>query len=92
MDFRAVSLVALLTVNRQLHHQLIVVVLGPVDLALHGLLILLSKHLGTLRAELELLEVGLQALDDLTVLLRTHGGQLDTQHQSFYSSQSQEKV
>lgn len=88
IDLKAVSLLVLLTVNRQLHHQLIIVVLGPVDLVLHGLLILVSKHLRTLRAELELLEVGLQAFDNLTVFVRTHLGQLDTQHQSFYTSKS----
>lgn len=72
------SLSIVLTVNGQLHHQLLIMGLGSVDLVLHGLLILVRNHPRTLRADFELLEVGLQALDDVTVFLWTHLSQLDT--------------
>lgn len=72
-----------LTVNRQLHHQLVVMGLGSVDLMLHGLLILICKHLRTLRADFELLEVVLQALNNLAVFLWTHLGQLETKNMEF---------
>lgn len=79
----ALPLPIVLTVNGQLHHQLVIMGLGSVDLVLHGLLVLVGKHLRALRADFELLKVGLQALDDLTVFLRMHLGQLDTQNMEF---------
>lgn len=86
----ALPLSTVLTVNGQLHHQLLIMVLGSVDLVLHGLLLLIGKHLRALTADFELLEVGLQALDDLAVFLRTHLGQLDTHtRERFYTSKSQ---
>lgn len=83
----AASLSIVLTVNGQLHHQLVIMGLGPIDLVLYGLLVLVGKHLRALRADFELLEVGLQALDDLTVFLRTHLGQLNTHNIEFLSKQ-----
>lgn len=76
-----------LTVKGQLHHQLVIMGLGSVDLVLHGLLLLVGKHLRALTADFELLKVGLQALDDLTVFLRTHLGQLDTHKREFLYQQ-----
>lgn len=67
-----------LTVGRQLHHQLVIAGLGSSHLVLNGLLVLVNKHLGALTVQHELLIVCFQALDDFTVLLRAHLGQLNT--------------
>lgn len=68
----------ILTISRQLHHQLIIVGLGSIELALHCPLVLVSKHLGALAAYFELLEMRLQTLENLTLFLRLHLSQLDT--------------
>lgn len=65
-----------LTVCRQPYDQCVVVGLGSSILALHPLLLILSKHLGAMAVAKELLVVSLQTLNDVTVLLRTHLGQL----------------
>lgn len=54
------------------------VVLGFIEVALDGFLVLLPEHLGTLAGAQELLVVSLQSFDDVAVLLRTHLGQLSS--------------
>lgn len=71
-------MLVILTVSRQLHHDLIEVGLSSGELSLDAFLVLVSKHLGAVAAPLELLVVSLQTLDKFTVFLRTHAGQLNT--------------
>lgn len=68
----------ILTISRQLYHKPLIVCLGSIELILNTPLVLISKHLGAMAGQLELLVVSLEALDNLTVLLRTHLGQLNT--------------
>lgn len=68
----------ILTIGWQLHHQLVVVGLGLCELVLDAPFVIVSEHLRSQGAPFELLVVSLQVLDDLTILLRTHLGQLNT--------------
>lgn len=72
----------ILTVSRQLHHDLVIVGLGSGELVLNHLLVLVSKHLGAVAGHFELLVASLQALDELAVFLGTHAGQLNTDTQT----------
>ena len=66
----------LLTVGRQLDHELVVVCLGTGILAFDASLVLVPKHLGAMATGFELVIVRLQALDDAAVFLWTHASQL----------------
>lgn len=49
----------ILTVDGQLHHQLVIVGRGTIELVLHGSFVLVSKHLGAVAAHFELGKVSL---------------------------------
>lgn len=80
----------ILTVDGQLHHQLVIVGRGTVELVLDGSFVFVSKHLGAVAADFELSKVSLQILDDLAVLLRTHFCQLNTE--KYTEKQTQRRV
>lgn len=84
---RGFILFVILTVCRQLYHQLVVVGLGSAELVLNRPLVLVSKHLGAVAAHFELLKVSLQVLDNLSVFLGTHPGELHT-HKHYVSLRS----
>lgn len=67
----------ILTVLRQLHQQLFIMALSSVELVLNASLIVVSKHLGVVAVQYELLIASLQTLDKLTVFIRPHFGQLN---------------